>query len=141
LMGALGVISSYVTYSFMIQSVNKELARGVDMFMRPPRGQPPPFDRGPKPPDGEGPRDFRGAGPPDGPDHGGPGHHERGGGPRRPPNANHPYPPHVFTADGKAAFPDEKRAVWDPAALALALKGETHYTNVVVDDEPLRVLS
>ena len=47
--------------------------------------------------------------------------------------------PHHFDKDGKSLFPDDTRPLWDKRAFAAAKQGHTTYTNVVYDDEPLRV--
>ena len=60
---------------------------------------------------------------------------------RRPPDADNPYHPHIFTADGVSAMKSDTRAVWDQQALNRALHGEIVYSTLTVDDEPLRILS
>jgi signal transduction histidine kinase len=144
LLGGLGIVCRFVTLSFMMQSVDRELERGIGMFRRPPPSAPPPFggenhsppgpgypgpDHGPPPFGREGP-------PPPGPDYRGNSHR-----PPHPPDANNPYRPHLFNTEGKSEWPGDKRPVWDAGALTRALRGETLYTTVTVEDEPVRVLS
>jgi len=47
----------------------------------------------------------------------------------------------LFTPAGKSFSPADTRMPWDQPALAKALKGEHLFTNVTVDDEPLRIVS
>lgn len=160
LLGGLGIVCRFVTLSYMMQSVDQELERGIARYLRPPpshafSSSPSPFGGddpfSPAPPsfgeDPHFPSSFRGGPPPpfaDGayvspPDfHGGP-----TGGPEPPaPSGDfNPYRPHLFNAEGRSITFDHSRALWDPAALARSLRGETVYSTVTVDGEPVQVVS
>lgn len=140
LLGGLGIVCRYITYSYMMQSVRQELEHSASMFMRPPPAPPPPREEhgrgergGPDAPFGQFPPDQN----PGGNGSGGP----NGRGRHRPPDAENPYRAHLFTADGKSAMPDDTRAAWDTKALQRALQGEKIFTFVVAEDEPLLILS
>lgn len=150
LLGGLGLVSRYIVLAFMIRSVDRELDRGVEMFIRPPR-----FGVGPGPP-GEGPRpELREGGPPpdqrgapaEGPPEPGPPRGERGGrGGRgghgfRPPDSANPFHPHLYTPEGGSFDASDTRPVWDPAGLRKGLAGQATHETVTFEGEPLRVVS
>src|SRR5258708_1514338 len=167
LLGSLGIASRFAILSFMMQSVDRELEHNVERFERPPPIGPPRISGGRFRPPGLGPGEGPGPGerpgqeammahgerprPDQAPQRGiqiygngpGPGGGPPGEGrrPPRPPDANDPFRPHVFNASGQSDWPGEKRPVWDKAALQRALHGETVWTTVTVDDEPVRVIS
>jgi signal transduction histidine kinase len=120
LLGTLGVVVRYTVSSFLMASVNRELERME-------RLPPPPFrDRG------------RGGGPPFGDFRGGPG-------PRRfrPPRGVETLRPRHFDLQGQPLNPRDTRRPWDDngAAFAAARQGREHRARIVVDGEPLLVLS
>lgn len=134
----LGVVCRFVTLQVIMGSVNDEMARAIRMYKRPPRfGPGMNGEHGHQP---GGPQDASGALPQGPPPGAGPhnlANHRMPG----PPDADNPYHPHFFTSSGASAMRDDKRAVWDEPALKRALVGETIYSNVTIDDEPLRILS
>ncbi len=145
LLGGLGILCRWVTLSVMMESVDQELDRDVRMFLRPP-----PFHRGhdyPGPPisgeDAHGRGGRPGPGPITSGNHFGGDHFGPGGGPGGPhgPDSDNPYRPRHFGPDGRPEMPEQKLAAWDSPALARALRGETVRTTVMVDGEPVRVLS
>jgi signal transduction histidine kinase len=140
LLGAFAIVSRYVMLTFMMQSVDRELDRGIAMFRRPPRGGPRGPGGGPErePPEEQAGRGGPGEGPGRRPEAFGPG---EGPGPRRPPDAMNPYRPHLFTPEGESFGPIDSRPVWDTAGLRQALGGERRLSTVTVGGEPLRVLS
>jgi signal transduction histidine kinase len=146
LLGALGFICRTITLTFILQSVDRELKRGIGMFQRPPPPARPPLatEGPPFQPPGIGVGQFRPEPPPFPP--GGerrreprfPGH---GPGPLIPPDANSPYRPRLFYAVGLPEWPNDRKEAVDVAALERALQGETLYTTTMLDGEPVRVLS
>jgi signal transduction histidine kinase len=136
LVGGLGIVCRFVTVSYLIGSVDRELDHSIEMYRRPPRfigswfaramsvSRATPSSRA---------RTVIPAG-------------SAGGGsikigPPRPPDANNPYRTHFFTVQGQSAMPDDSRPIWDVRALVQALRGETLHTTVWVGGEPVRVLS
>lgn len=117
----------------------------------PPPGPPDEFRGGEGRPDGRegpsGPGDGRQGHGPD--EQGGRGEHD--GPPPRQGRANHGSPgseqtdnlyrPHIWTPEGKSQITTDTRPAWDADALARAQRGETLTTDIVFNDEPLRVLS
>ncbi len=131
LFAALGVVVRYAVQSTILASVDRELERRTG----PPGGGPPDHGGGHNPLDG-------GGGPPDGADN--PPDGDRGGpfgrhGP--PPNDRDPYHPILFTAAGRPFRSFDTRPAWDSDALKRAARGQTVYSDVTVNDVPLRVLS
>ena len=130
---------------------------------------PPPDEGGPPP--GRGPDEIRGGGGSpnrregqDGPPHGKGGHGSPDGendqdrrerhhgpppprqeradhGPPGPEQTNNLYRPHIWTPEGKSQITTDTRPAWDTNALARAQRGETLTTDILFNDEPLRVLS
>ncbi len=170
MLGGLGVVCRYAILQFLMQSVNHELERGIDMFTRPPRSKhaPPPArpgeETGGRPPFGEENREgppheheleagppgehtppdnltengvtgSRSDRPPPADFHGGD-HHGPG-----PPDSSNPYRPHHYEQNGVSEAARDTRPIWDKAGLASALKGDTVFNTVIVDEEPVRVLS
>lgn len=139
LFAALGLVVRYAVQSTILASVDRQLMQRSG----PPGGRPPAFlgdryagqGRGQDgPPDGEpGPPD--GPGGPDGP----PGEPFDGPGP--PPDGRDPYRPLRFSTDGQPLRPFDRRAAWDPDAVKRAAQGQVVYSNVTVNDIPLRVLT
>lgn len=127
LLGVLGVIVRYAVAGILMAQVDRDLAVRARRF-GPPPGQPgppppPPQDGGPRPPEGQPP-------------------------PPSPPNGDAPPPaePGRFTArlldrNGHSVTPDGDAGPWDDAAFQAAAQGQTVYSTVTVDGEPLRVLS
>lgn len=169
MLGGLGVVCRYAILQFLMQSVNHELERGIDVFTRPPRSKhapppaPPGEEPGRRPPFGEEHREV----PPHehGPEADNPGeynspdnlpengvagsrsdrppvdfhdgdHHGHG-----PPDMSNPYRPHHYEQNGMSEAARDTRPVWDKAGLASALKGDTVFNTVILDEEPVRVLS
>ena len=133
LLGGLGLACHLVVSSSMMQSVDNELDRGIQRFQRLPRSNFPASDRDGRRPPERPPFNGEGHGP-DGPPPGG--HH----GPRAP-DADTPYSPHSFYADGRSEMPEDKRAVLDQDGLARALRGEIVRRDLLIKGEPVRVLS
>ncbi len=135
MLGLLGVVCRLVTLQVIMGSVNDEMARAVRMFKRPPPGGPPRGMNGGE--HGEhmgGPNDMGGPPPGD----------PLGQNMRRaphPPDSDNPYHPHLYDAQGVSAPRDDVRAVWDMAGLEKALHGQTVYSDLTIDEEPMRVLS
>ena len=154
LLGVLGIVCRYVIFSFMLNSIDRDLERSA-MRMR----RPPPFqgemrggriegkandrmnDGREEPPGNETP--------PPAPEprkegFGGYDHAPNENRPPRPPDANNPYRPRLFTLEGKAFFPYETYTLWDKNTYLRSLKGEAVYSTIrgdQVDEEPLRVIS
>jgi signal transduction histidine kinase len=153
LLGAFGGVVRYLVGSTILLSVDREL----NQRSRPPgEGRPfwgPPPGQGP-PRDGEGP--LRNG---EGPLRNGEGPPRDGEGPPRngdrpPPEdfprrnrrqawaENNPYHPRFFDLSGHSHNPlGQSEPFWDPAAFARAKTGQTVYSIVDVDGQPVRVLS
>lgn len=117
LLGALGVVVRALVRSTIMNSVDRELDAHTRPMMERMEGR----HGGPLggPPDPRPPREGRG--------------------PRFDPS---PYRPRLFDLAGHALNPRRQaEPLWDPAAFALAKTGQTHYSTVVVNGEPIRVLS
>lgn len=134
LLGVLGLVIRYTVSSFLMASVNRELERLTQFG--PPR---PPLGR---------PGFFRANGPPDGPPPPGmkepfkglpPGRRPRRG--PRPPRGDDNFRPIHFDLQGHPFMPGETRKAWDKAALAEAQQGRERRARIVVNGEPLQVLS
>jgi len=147
LVGGLGIFCHFITLSFMTQSVNRELDRSLNMFRRPPPPAPRPFDGGGPPPSPQPPFDDNRQ--PFGPDHPegerhfgpGPAPPPGGRGPARFPGMSTPYHARFFYALGRPEMQGDTLPAVDPDALTRALKGESVYTDVLVDEDPVRVFS
>ena len=145
LLGGLGFACHLAVSSSMNQSVDNELDKGIQRFQRIPRRNFSAFDRdGRRPPPERPPFEGEGHGldgpPPE--EHHGPGGPQMGGhhGPHSP-DADNPYGPHSFYADGRSEIPEDKRAVLDQDGLNRALRGEIVRRDLIIDGEPVRVLS
>ncbi len=130
LLGALGVVVRTLVRSTIMASVDRELeARTRPMMDRGRGGQPP----GPPPrPSGERsdqrpPQEGRGGGP-----------HEN----RAPRFDNNPYRPRRFDLTGRSLNPDQsEEPLWDPPAFLAAAGGKMNYSTVVLNGDPVRILS
>lgn len=128
LLGALGVVIRYTVRSFLTASVDGDLNRRLRFVPPPPRGKnlPPGGALARSPRDGPPPGDR----PPD-----------RGG--RRPApwddTLNYGY--HHFDLQGRSVVPIDRRPLWDPVGHAVAARGQMIHATVIVDGEPLRVVS
>lgn len=138
LLGVLGVVCRFVTLKVMMDSVDQEMARSVRMFRRPPRNGPPP---GMSRPGSQNQPTV--ANTVSGPESRSPNNKLQSPdeGHRRMPDSDNPLRAHIYDASGKNAFQEDSRATWDIKGLRKALNGETTYTTIVLDDEPVRVLS
>jgi signal transduction histidine kinase len=122
LLAALGVVIRYAVQRTILASVDQELAQRT----RPHPGGPPGAQDGGPPREGRGgfglpPLDQPpGQGPPPGPD---------------------PYRPRRFDLQGRSMDAFSSATPWDPGAIAPAEHGQTVYSTVSVDGEPLRVIS
>ena len=129
LLGALGVVVRTLVRSTIMASVDRELETRTRPMIDHGRGGQPP---GPPPPPGQqsDPRP-----PQDG----------RGGGAREdraPRFDNNPYRPRRFDLTGRSLNPFQPgEQLWDPAAFLIAATGKMNYSTVVVNDDPVRVLS
>lgn len=169
LVGGLGVVCRYAILKFLIQSIDRDLENSISMYIHPPpkHGRQPGRPAGksgsrPKPglerrdDGGEHSPDFRDReehspgerlpeehgpgshhfGPPPGGFHGG----KHGPGP---PDQNNEFRPHQYNSKGLSdsdTAPDT-RPVWDKEGLAAALQNKTVWNTVMVDEEPVRVIS
>ncbi len=128
LLAALGVVVRTLVRSTIMNSVDRGLDARTHPIMEimahrhggPPEGLPP------------GP-------PPDGPRHGPPHDEREARGPRFDPN---PYHLRVFDLAGRSPNPRHPtEPLWDAAAFAVAKAGTLNYSTIIVDGEPVRVLS
>lgn len=149
LLAILGLTIRYTVHSFLMASVDRELERFLRFI---PPGPP---NGGFRPPQDERGERFRGR--------------FRGGGrdreddrpfpfgmrggfrPDRPPGrdfgrpapweSNLYYGHHHFDLEGNSLVKSDTRPMWDPHGFALAVKGQKHFSTVVIDGQPLRVVS
>ena len=169
LVGGLGMVCRYAIQKFLIQSIDHDLENSIGMYIHPPLKHGEPHgspdgksgDRpepGPKQGDdeggehGPGPRGREEHSPGEGPpEEHGPGRHHFGppggfhGGKHGPgpPEENSEFRPHQFNSKGESESDraSETRPVWDKAGLAAALQNKTVWNTVMVDEEPVRVIS
>jgi signal transduction histidine kinase len=138
LLAILGGIVRYTVQKTIMLSVDHDLERQAG----PPGGGPPPHAPAPPPANGANGPDMPGGPPDDGP----PGadappirfQRADGGGPN---DNRNPYHPRMFDLQGKPRDQNHPFQPWDPDALTLARQGQPIFTNVTVDDVPLRVLT
>ncbi len=136
LLGVLGVISRYTILSFLTHSVDRELERNARRGGGPPPPPPDDFLPGKDPKrDQKFPDAFHGHGEHRGSHGGGPGfgHFD--------PFERNPYRTHQFDLEGKSVPATDTRPIWDSASLSKSLLGETVYSTVSEEDEPIRVVS
>ncbi len=136
LVAAMGFVLRYTTRSFMIGAVHRELDRQASREVPPPRPEAdmgPPRDepeagermgRGRRPP----PREFRGE------------HRSR---PEPGPSYTELYPlrPHEFDLTGHSVRASDSRPLWDVAAFHAARAGRRTYSSLVVNGDPLQILT
>ncbi len=145
LLGILGVVTRAIVLSSMMASIDREL----DVRTRPHRQPSPPRGPGPNaPPRANAPFDEQGPGPardapprPEGPRRG-PEPGNDPGPPRQPrEDVKNPYRPVHFDVNGHTVENSNYTQPLDPKGFQEALQGRIHRGNVLVDGEPMRVLS
>lgn len=149
LFAVFGGIIQFTVRSFMMASVERELAHRVQRLMGPPPVRPPgPPHRGenddPLPPVGEEERS--GPGEPDDrpePRNEPPRPAPLPAGTERPPapDENDPYRPQRYDLSGQPFGPRDNHALWDKQAFETAKQKRELYSTVMVEGEPYRVLS
>jgi signal transduction histidine kinase len=142
LLGAIGLILPTIVRTGMMASIDRDLAAQAEQVVRNP---PPPGRRPGPPPDQQPfPGEDGAGGPPEGPRS----DQEPGGADQfqgSPPSGaiqeEPKYHPRVLDMAGRTRYRKIAEGPWDQKGFELAARGETHYSTLNLDGEPVRLLS